>query len=177
MQRSKLITPDENLWSQYATFRDDNSTALRTSSENVSSQLHELFSAAKEEVFESGMETSFSRKLLDLINQYNVAAMNAITDFILSGTMNAEIAAETLRWLGLMESDVCYGQRRWLLARCLRHSSERVRDAASLGLSYIDDSWAIPYLENAIRDEQIPELKHDMEQVLDQLKNTLENSQ
>jgi len=153
-----------------------NSTKQAKPSEEIIKLLLDIFSQAKEEIFESGIETEFSRNLLGTITKYNSAAMDVITDLILSGSVNTEVAAETMRWLGLMESRVCYRQRRWLLARCLRDVSERVRDAASLGLSYLDDPWAIPYLENAVRDELIPELRSDMEQVLEQLKNSLENS-
>lgn len=173
---SILLNMNAHSWRQYVKAKTS-STERSENPDAMSSQLATLFNKAKEEIFESGVETPFSRGLLIFISKYGPAAMDTITDFVLSSSVNSEIAAEIMRWLGLMESPVCFTQRRWLLSRCLRDSSERVRDAALLGLSYLDDPWVIPYLENAIRDEQISELRYDMNQVLEQLKNTLETSQ
>ncbi|MEH1790341.1 HEAT repeat domain-containing protein [Nostoc sp.] len=138
--------------------------------EIIYSELENLFINAKDEYFEDGFESDFSKGLVFYIQKYGDNAIETITYFIVYEKVNSEIASEALRWLGEINDPESYNFRRWLLERSLRCSSSRVRDGAILGLSYLNDTHAITYLEQAIEREKITELREDMKQVLAQLK-------
>lgn len=132
-----------------------------------------LFALAKEEVFEDGMESEFSRSLVTLIEKYQDAALEVLTELIIGGNMNPEIASEALRWIGHIENPVTHRARLKLLEHGLFSPSARIRDGAILGLASMDDPRAMRSLEQAIEDEEVPELHDDMMDVLEQLRDTL----
>ena len=47
--------------------------------------------------------------------------------------------------------------------------SRWIRDGAALGLATMKDLHAVPYLREAIRREEIPDLRRDFELVLDRV--------
>lgn len=132
--------------------------------------LSDLLARAREETFEDGMESQFSKALISCIKRYGNAAVRVLTEYIVSEHVNAEIASEALRWIGHIEDASTYESRLWLLARGLLSASSRVRDAATLGLAFLNDPQAIPLLEAAIQRECIQELREDMKQVLEDLR-------
>jgi len=139
--------------------------------DELTKELSRLFLAAKDETFEDGMETAFSRALQLLIEKHRDAAVDALTQLIVGGEVSPAVASEALRWLGYMEDAATHAKRRRLLERCLNDPSSRVRDGAILGLAFMDDPQAIHCLKMAIEREAIGELKEDMEQVLAQLED------
>ncbi|MEH1898196.1 MAG: HEAT repeat domain-containing protein [Nostoc sp.] len=139
-------------------------------SEIIYSELETLFITGKEEYFEDGFESNFSRGLVSCVQKYGNDAIEAITCFIVYEKISPEVASEALRWLGEINHAESYKFRLWLLERSLNCPSSRVRDGAILGLSYLNDPHAITYLEQAIEQEKIIELREDMKQVLAQLK-------
>ena len=128
-----------------------------------------LFREAQSITFEDGMETEFSRKLVRLVRQYGKTAMEVITTLIVNDNVDAEVAAEALRWLGRMDHLPSYHDRLWLLEKSSFSTSVLVRDGAALGLASLDDPHAIPYLQRAIEQEKYASLRKDLEQVRDQL--------
>lgn len=146
-----------------------NSTAPQELPEDIDQKIEALFEAAKEEDFEDGMESEFSKKLVFLLKRYGDAAMEALTYLIIYERVNAEVASEALRWLGRINHPASYHYRLWLLERSLRCSSAMVRDGATLGLASLDDHHTVTYLKQAIQQEPCKELRRDMEQVLIQL--------
>ena len=139
------------------------------SSSDIEDKIKALFEAAKEEIFEDGMESDFSKGLLRLVEQYGAEAIVALTRLIESENTNAEIAAETLRWVGRLDHPSSYETRLSLLERSLGDDSARVRDAASVALASMDDEHALPALRAAIAREKYAELREDMQQILAQL--------
>lgn len=152
--------------------RLENSTAQSEVHKDLDQKILALFEAAKEQNFEDGMESEFSKGLVDVVKNYGVAAIEALAPLIIDEKVNPEVASEALRWLGRINHPVSYHRRLWLLERSLRCSSARVRDGATLGLAFLDDPHAITYLRQAIQQEKISELRADMEQVLAQLEST-----
>jgi competence CoiA-like predicted nuclease len=139
----------------------------------IEKQLEKLFEAAKDEIFETGTESVFAKKLLFAINWGGDVALDIITERILSESINSEIAWEALRWIGKYENPQTHLSRRRLLERCLLVSySIAVKDGAILGLAFMDDPEAIPTLEKAREQETNLEFRRDIEQVLEQLKET-----
>ena len=158
-------------WSDFVT-SPASSTLTQDYPDTIDQEIELLFDRAKGEVFEDGMESEFSRGLVTYIKKYRNAAMEALERLILTEQVNAEIASETMRWLGHIDHLITYRHRLYLLERSLLNTSPRVRDGAGLGLASLDDPHAIPYLKKAIEREQIQELCHDLEQVLTQLETT-----
>jgi hypothetical protein len=146
-----------------------NSTVQQERPQAIDQEITIMFESAKEQDFEDGMESEFSRSLVSLVRKYGNAVMEIVAGFIIYERVNAEVASEALRWLGRMDDPTSYHFRRWLLERSLGCSSAIVRDGAALGLASVDDPHAIPYLRQAILRENYTELSEDMEQVLAQL--------
>jgi len=139
---------------------------------DVSWETKELLRAANEEVFEDGVDNELTKGLASLFERYNDGLINELTYLLLYKEINEEIASEILRWLGRLDDPSSQHDRLFLLEECLRNSSTRIRDAASVGLASLDDAHAIPFLQQAIQQEQCVELREDMEQVLAQLEAT-----
>ena len=150
----------------------DGSTARLAELREVERRASTVFASAEEEVFEDGVESSFSRKLATFVWSYGKAAIDAIGRFIISDSANREVASEALRVVGRIRQPSTHRDRLWLLEHGLCSSSARVRDGAALGLAFLDDPLAVVPLRLAVEREQIPELREDMQQVLDQLEET-----
>ncbi|HUS59173.1 MAG TPA: HEAT repeat domain-containing protein [Planctomycetota bacterium] len=134
--------------------------------------LHLVFSKAKGERFEDGMESDFSRQLESAIRQYGLQAICEIDHLINGAQSGAEVASEALRWIGLLSHPPTHKYRLWVLKKSLSSESPRIRDGALLGISFLDDPEAIDALREAIQKESQTELKLDMERVLQQLEDT-----
>ena len=136
-------------------------------------EFRRLFAAAREEVFEDGMESVFSRNLAVLIKEHKDQAIIFAAEYLESDDFDEEVGAETLRQLGHSKNEPTYMSRLDLLVRGLHHDSAMVRDGAILGLASMDDPGVIAELEEAVKREQDPELRDDMNDVLEQLRATL----
>jgi hypothetical protein len=136
---------------------------------DIEDKIRELLKAAKEEIFEDGMESNFTRGLSTLVEQYGADAITTLIRLIEIENRNVEITAETLRWAGRLDHPLSYEARLSLLERSLENDSARVRDAASVALATLDDEHALPALRAAIVREQYAELREDMQQILSQL--------
>ncbi|MFV2045346.1 MAG: HEAT repeat domain-containing protein [Anaerolineales bacterium] len=128
-----------------------------------------LYWQASDEVFEDGVESQFSRSLLDLLAKYGAIAVSALAKLVTDARANEEISAEALRWIGLMDDGSTKKHRLWLLERSLSSPSARIRDGATLGISFMDDPGAAAGLREAIESEQIGELREDMKTALEEL--------
>lgn len=128
-----------------------------------------LFQMARGQDFEDGMESDFSRELTSIIRKYGDTAMAEISYLITYDRVNREVASEALRWLGCINDPPTYGWRLWLLEKSLSSASPMVRDGAALGLAFMDDPHAIPYINEAIQQEVCIELREDLQQVLEEI--------
>lgn len=155
------------------TFIEDwaNATSRNDPSELIEPALRHQFHMAREERFEDGFESDFSRSLTALIRQHGRAALMALARIMIAGDANPEVVAEALRWLGNMHDPDTYNNRLLLLERNLTSPDPRIRDGALLGLTSLADPAAVPALQHAIEREHIPELRHNMQQVLEYLES------
>jgi hypothetical protein len=151
----------------------ENATGLRDRPPELAESFRCLLTSGKGEIFEDGIESEFSKSLIDLIKKYGDDALAELAYFIVYEKASAEVTGEALRWLGLMDHPLSYHWRLWLLERSLSSRSARIRDGAVLGLAFLDDPEAIPYLRQAVDREPVKELRADMEQVLAQLESSL----
>jgi len=139
---------------------------------DIEEKIRTLGQAAKDEIFEDGMENTFIEGLASLVHEHGDDAIAALSNYIRYVESNEEVTSEALRWLGRLSHPTSHDIRLRLLEDCLSEDLVRIRDAATVGLATLDDSHAIPYLKQAIEREKYSELREDMEQVLDQLEST-----
>lgn len=132
----------------------------------------QLCSAAKMEVFEYGMESDYSRKLAQFIDEFQGLAIETIADFLSNNKVDEEVAAETLRQMGHSEHTPTHIARQSLLVSSLTNRSLMVRDGAILGLASMDDPVVIPLVEQAVKTEPDPVICHNMKDLLIQLCET-----
>ena len=150
----------------------ESSTAEQPDSATLEDEATALFASAREQLFEDGMESDFSRGLEGFVITYGRLAMEAVIQVVLSNRADSEVVSEALRVVGRISHEPTYRDRLWLLERGLYSESARVRDGATLGLSYLDDPAAITPLTFAAQREPLFELRRDMEEVVAQLQET-----
>lgn len=127
-----------------------------------------LLSAIDEE-FELGKISVLSRRLTQLVKEHDLNAITAIVNSLLQGRANMEVTGEVLQWLGDLEHFPSQNIRRNALEHFLSHQSTWVRDGALLGLESLSDPDALPALQSALLIEKIPEMKRNIQGVVDYL--------
>ena len=159
--------------------KNASSTSFKTSSRNryaekLSTYIKSLFSLAENIEFEVGMTNQFSDNLERAIEILGIPTLLEIKKTILNEETSLTVAAETMRYIGNIESNAYRTERRELLETCLLNSRfVWVKDGAAVGLSYIDDPRSIRVLKISIKKEKYEDLKQDMILVLEQLEDTL----
>ena len=134
--------------------------------EKLDKRLDALFKQAREEFFEEGVASVFSKELVDIVARYGDTAIIALAPYISNRRLSAEVVAETLRWLSQIESAASYNSRRWLIEHSLQSEVARVRDNAALSLASLDDPHAIPCLKQAVQGEFCEELRENMQAII-----------
>lgn len=129
-----------------------------------------LFDLASEEVFESGEETDFSRSLTEEVKQHGKPVVEIVQKILEPGRPKPDVVFETLKLMGRISHPQTYRDRFLVLVQFLTSMSRVARDGAGLGLAFLDDPDAIPYLETAIQREEQGPLRDDLTKVLRQLK-------
>ena len=140
--------------------------------EEIRQSISRLLGIGQQEHFEDGMDNDFSRGLTSLVETHGEPAIDELADFVSSGQMNGELAAEALVCLGRIEDPYTFLKRRSLLEASLFSPSHFIRDGALVGLSYLDDPHAISHLRLAIERETNTELRRYMQQLLRELEAT-----
>lgn len=124
---------------------------------------------AENERFEDGMDSVFANRVRESIVNYGPIAV-AAWERVLWRMENAnETGEELLRQLGLIEHHSSRARRLRVLKDSLKSPDSRIRDAASLGLSFLDDTSALLALRSAYRRETESWLKENLKLVIDQL--------
>src|SRR4051812_36288138 len=167
----QLTPEDEGRRVAVGESRSSAATASLEGPIDLDEQIASLFRAAQDETFEDGMESRFSQDLCLLVRSVGQVAVEAIGELIEAPHRSYEGASEAMRWLGRLEDPPTQSIRLWLLEKALEHPSAKVRDGAALGLCSMGHAHAIPYLQQAIESEAISELRDDMQQILDELKD------
>ena len=136
--------------------------------DRLSAQINRLFLAAQEERFETGMESTFSKRLQS-IYAYNKGDLLRILKSHIYDGEDPEVLSEMLAWISRQESARFGHEIANVLVLGLHHGSPLVRDAAALGLAFFMGSRAIRYLRSAISREAVPELSADLEELVSSL--------
>ena len=141
--------------------------------DTLEDKLIHLFRMARDIHFEDGMESTFSRSLVALIEEHGKPIIQVLETMIMNGRVFMLDAGEALRWIGRMEHPTTRKRRRHLLERCLEHRSLAVVDGALLGIASMDDPKSIPAVYKALdRFAWYPVICEKITQVLDQLRET-----
>jgi hypothetical protein len=135
-------------------------------------RLRRACAAAGDEAFEDGVETHFSREIVNCLQQGHGSAVEALDSMLTDPHLSPDLAGEALRWVGQHAEKSTRSHRRGLLERALRNGHPEVRDGAILGLSFMDDPSSIAAVERAILDEDSENLRQDLRQLLSQLEQT-----
>ena len=135
----------------------------------VEEELDLLFSDACEEEFEAGMESQFSRGLQQLFTHNPNEVLQSLKARLEDNKANPEVLAEALGWVSRQEALTLRNEIINLLSAGLNNTSPLVRDAAALGLACFDENVAISYLKQAIEKEDVPELREDLEELVQSL--------
>ncbi len=123
--------------------------------------------SAESEYFEDGMDSEFSRALHALVEEYGNRAVSIMTKRLVKA--DPEVLTEAIRSLSLVDHSSTYIARRWFIEAALQSEYTIVRDAAISSLWRLLDPHAVPFLLRACRRENVPELREDMEQLLQRL--------
>ncbi len=140
-----------------------------TLGQKIGEKLSAIWREAKDEQFEVGMESLFSESL-DSLHSENPTQLLSLLSKRLSDThADTEVLVEMLRWASRQE--VAEGDNGVfkLLSQGILHEDALVRDAAALGLANLDDAKAIGPLREAIKREKVPELKDDLQALVQSL--------
>ena len=100
--------------------------------------LQDLFDGASPETFEDGMDNHFGIELRRIVQQYGVAATDAL-EKVMHGA-NIEVIKESLKQMGYMNNKKTQSNRLALLQRALESPDTKIRDAASTGIGAIRNS-------------------------------------
>lgn len=124
---------------------------------------------AENERFEDGMGSEFATRVHESIVNYGPVAV-AAWERVLWRMGNAnETGEELLRQFGLIEHEPSRERRLRVLRDSLKSPDSRIRDAAGLGLSFLDDPSMLPALRAAHKSETEEWLKDNLKLVIDQL--------
>jgi len=128
-----------------------------------------LFNEGAAEFFQDGMESGFSRSLLDLLQTRGASALAAISEYLSSRAAHPQVVSEALRWLADFGGTETLGKRWEILRQGLVSPSPVVRDGAILGFASLDDPRAKAVLQAARSVETVRALQQLLEQVIARL--------
>lgn len=151
---------------------EDTLTERREPPIGLDERIKVLFQAAKEEFFEDGMESEFSRELTALVTKYGDFAITSIAPFILNEKVSTDIGSEALGSLARIDHPRSYRFRKRLTESSLKSKSVQIRDSASLALAILDDPSSVPFLRDAIKREPCEELRQNVRSVLARLERS-----
>lgn len=135
--------------------------------------LNKLIINAENEVFTDGMDSSFSRNLILIIEIFGNTAIRVIEETVKERHINVEVMEELLRQLGYMENTRTRHSRLNVLIQSLKSPDPRVRDAVSIGLAAMDDRRALSAVRAAFERERHALIKDSLKMVVDQLQAAL----
>ncbi len=145
------------------------STKRAPTVESIEKELHQLFSEFRHEVFEDGVESDFSRRLIRVVETKGNMALLELNALLRAPNTPSNVAAEALRWIGQMRHAETHAYRRWILTDLLKAPSVLIRDGAIVGLLNLDDPYIKHSVQAARDSEPSEQLREDLSQLLEQL--------
>ncbi|MCU1334528.1 MAG: hypothetical protein JWO19_109 [Bryobacterales bacterium] len=162
------IVSEQYMLGRRRTIAESSTTAHEADPELVH-EIYELLEGGSYEFFQDGVESEFSRKLLQMLHRHGRDALEAIAEYLFSAKASPDVASETLRRVADVSDESTLSRRWQILKDSLRSQSPRVRDGAILGFATLDDPRATSLLSEARTAERVHELQVLIDQVLTQL--------
>lgn len=134
----------------------------RRDAETTDTMLTRVWSLGREEDFQDGVTSRFSRELETTVRDRGVDCVLAIHAAMISGRVPPGLLAEAFRWIGSMEEPATQSARRWLLEEALGDKDLRIRDGAVLGLQALGDPLSRRSLAEALARERVDLLRRSM---------------
>mgnify|MGYP003381382408 CR=1 FL=1 len=147
----------------------ESNTAVTECDPELFDQVQTLFDHGASEFFQDGLNSQFSRSLISLLATHRGAALQAVAQYLFTGSAKPDVKSEALRWIAEYRDSATAHESLRILRRSLLDSSPRVRDGAILGLASIDDPRALPLLREARQAEGVAELGRLIDSVVEQL--------
>jgi hypothetical protein len=120
-------------------------------------------------LFEDGVETTFSLKLLEAIRSGGNEFIHAVENYVMSGRADDYVAAEAFRWIGAIDDEKTKEARWRLLIMAFQYPSMTLRDGALMGLAAMNDRRALPYLSKGLTVRENEPLRRDIAALINQL--------
>ena len=133
---------------------------------DLRSKLEEVFSLARGEHFEDGIETSFSRAIGEFVRRHKLGAIDVIRRATEHNLYRDTYVAEALLWIGELDDDETESARRILLEEACGSPSLSIRDAAVSGLSYLGAAGSKEQLERMLDVEHVKGIRANIHAVL-----------
>ena len=141
--------------------------------DDVREKILNLLASGANESFEDGMTSEFSKEFQKLVLDLKESVhsiLGLIEEALVDPEANPVVVGEAYRWLGQMDDEETHEERRKIMERGLRHERTAARDGAILGISFLGDTESLEPLLKAYEEESSSELKADIMQVIDQLR-------
>lgn len=135
----------------------------------ISRALDALLERSLGEHFEDGIDSDLSVGIRLLVRNYGDEFPKVFDSRMKEREISSKIIAEILHTLGSIVDSVTKDWRFATLVESLKSRSPSVRDAAAVGLAYLDDIRAAPFLHEAIERETSQSFKDDLRSILEQL--------
>lgn len=136
-------------------------------------RFQQIINETSGELFFDGMDSPLAEKIRCVVYAHGTDAVKALRQALLKTPDEVEAGEEILRQIGLLRDKPTHYARLNLLTDMLELPQERIRDAASLGLSFMEDPAALPHLLNARRVETAPWVAEGFDQTIKQFEQTI----
>ena len=130
-----------------------------------------IIADARGRTFYDGMDSQLADNVRAAIIENGLPAIDALSQVLDSHGSEVETCDEIIRQVGLLSDAPTHRARLNLLADLLASPQARFRDAAALGLSFLEDPDALPYLRAAKEREPNAWLAENLEQAIEELEN------
>lgn len=164
--------PLEQDYADASTSLEKQEAADEAITEHFRKWLRIVFNLGANEVFEDGMETEFSRELVECVEAGSSSAVRALRMLLDQSYAGPEVGGEALRWLGCVDQRDTHDVRRLALEHYLRAESVYLSDGAAIGLSEMDDPAALSAVAAAISKGGGPLIVMRLKQLQEQLEDT-----
>ena len=137
----------------------------------LAARFSRIIADARGRTFYDGMDSQLASEARAVIEENGVPAIDALSQVLNSHGGEVESCDEIIRQVGLMGDAPTHLTRLKLLSELLSSSEPRFRDACRVGVSFMEDSDALPYLRAAKQRETNAWLAENIEQAIEELES------
>lgn len=134
-------------------------------------EINHLIETIESEIGDETDEQDTLILLVDIIIKHGKYFVQYMISFINERKVDFNTASELLLKLGIINRKLKDIDIAWFLHWCLFCEDSRLRYGALLGISYVRAPNSLPYLETALRNEDVEVLKKDLKRLIDKIKS------